>query len=732
MGLKNLGVGLVISSTLASSFKSSFKTANTSIDALNTNINTLSKTKLNIKNFKTLSKDALKNKVALDKLGLSLKRAGVDIRHIDSDSRLLRSSLVKLKKAAKIDIKINANKAAFAQQRASIVGIGASMYGVTSIIKSANTVLKAQGEIKSLGLSNEGIKNITRAGEEMALKYGQVTAPEFIKASYDIKSGIASLSADGVKNFTKFAATTAVATKSSIGDMTKLYALGYGIFRKDFKTNNDFGKQFSGAIAGAVKAFRTDGPDLVSGISNIGASAHAMGISLAEELAIVGLSKSAFNSASEAGSGYRAFLDGAGKAQDKLGLKFTDVYGKMLPMADILGLIKAKFGDINFADNNALKDAFGSSEAIQTISALIPQIDELKRGQIGLEKAMAGGLSQSQAMAKAMDSGYGFEKMGNALSYLSFTMGKAVAPAIDVLATGLGGLAKGVAWLDDKVPFLIPIFSGLALGIMGLVTVLKIATLGKLAFKWAILSIRKSILISTASNLYNAMSLRRVGLSAIWARGKMLVFSAASKVAAASQWILNAAMTANPIGLVIAGVAALAVGAVVLYKNFAPFTDFVDGIWSKLKGFFSFVSKGWESVGSIIGSIGSFLGFGGSDKAASEKPTKKPLAKAVGVASVIALSSTIAVASPMQQQPLVKQVVASPMQQQPLVKQVVASPMQQQPLVKQASKEKHASTQVFHIQVNVHNPKDTVDVEKAVVQAMRKQSSGVSLSDEDI
>jgi len=704
MALQDLGIGLVIGGALASSFKSSFKAANTSIDALNTNINHLSKTKLNIKSFKALSKDAVKNKTALDKMGLSLKRSGVDVRHLDRDSRLLRTSLVRLKKAAKIDIQLNANKAAFAQQRASIVGIGASMYGVTSIIKSANTVLKAQGEIKSLSISDKGIKKITRAGEEMALKYGQVTAPEFIKASYDIKSGIASLSEDGVKNFTKFAATTAVATKSSIGDMTKLYALGYGIFRKDFKTDNDFGKQFSGAIAGAVEAFRTDGPDLVSGISNIGASAHAMGVSLSEELAIIGVSKGAFNSASEAGSGYRAFLDGTGKAQKKLNLDFTDGHGKMLPMVDILGLLKTKFGDINFADNNALRDAFGSSEALKTIGALMPKIDALKNAQIGLNKSMAGGLSKSEAMANAMDMGYGFEKMSNARGYLSYTIGKAVAPAIDALATGLGGLAKGVAWLDDNVPFLIPVFSGLALGIVGLVTVLKIATLGKLAFKWALLSSRKSILISTASNLYNAMSFNRIGASALWARGKVLAFAVASKVAAAGQWVLNAAMTANPIGLVIAGVAALGVGVVALYQNFTPFTDFVDGIWSKLKGFFSFVMDGWDSVGSIIGNIGSFLGFGG-DKKPAAKATK-----ALGAAGAVALSSTMVMASPM----------PTPV------------PMQQYNAPQYTARAKQESAQTFHIQVNVHNPKDTVDVEKAVVQAMRKQSSGTSLNDEDI
>lgn len=720
MALQDLGLGIVFGGAIASSFKTSFKTANNNITDLNSNINHLSKTKLNIKHFKTLAKDGDKNKTTMDKLGLSLKKTGIDVRHIDADSRLLRTSLVQLKRAAKIDIKLTSNKEAFAAQKASIIGIGASLYGVTSVVKSASTVLKAQGEIKSLGIKQEGIDSITQAGQEMALQFGQITAPEFIKAAYDIKSGISSLSDEGVKDFTRFAATTAVATKASVGEMTKLYALGYGIFRQDFQNDNDFGNQFSGAIAGAVQAFRTDGADLSAGLSNIGASAQAMGVSLQEELAIIGVSKSAFNSASEAGSGYRAFLTGVGGAQEKLGLQFTDSMGKMLPMTDILGLINAKYGDLDVAEIGALKTAFGSDEAVKTITALLPKIDQLSTAQFGLEKSMAGGLNKSEEMTNAMDSGYGFEKMSNALSFMSFTIGKAVVPAIDVLASALGGIAKGIAWLDNNIPFLVPLFSGLAMGVMGLVVALKIATLGKLAFQFALLSTRKSILISSAANLYNAMSFNRVGVAALAARGKVLAFAIGTRVATAAQWLLNAALTANPIGLVIAGVAALAAGAVALYQNFAPFTEFVDGLWGKLKGFFSFVLDSWKSVGSIIGKAATWLGFGSDEPSPVKEATRTPmtsgaLKKSAGVASALALSSTLAVAQPMPQP------VPFPMQ--------VPSTVQPQKLAKHKDGN---SRQTFHVNVVVNNPSNNVDVETAIMQAMRKQRAGVSLQDEDI
>ena len=47
----------------------------------------------------------------------------------------------------------------------------------------------------------------------------------------------------------------------------------------------------------------------------------------------------------------------------------------------------------------------------------------------------------------------------------------------------------------------------------------------------------------------------------------MLAFNVATKLAAAGQWALNIAMSANPIGLVIAGIAALIGIGYLLYKN---------------------------------------------------------------------------------------------------------------------------------------------------------------------
>nr|WP_225879842.1 phage tail tape measure protein [Abyssogena phaseoliformis symbiont] len=143
------------------------------------------------------------------------------------------------------------------------------------------------------------------------------------------------------------------------------------------------------------------------------------GVSLAEELAITGVSKSAFSSASESATGYKAFLNGVGKAQEKLGIQFTDSNGKMLPMVDVLDNFKSEFSDLqNVEVQDKIKEAFGFDDAKKIIMALIDKSGDLVKAQSDIEYAMANGMAKSDQIAKAMDRGYGFAKIGHSVEYL--------------------------------------------------------------------------------------------------------------------------------------------------------------------------------------------------------------------------------------------------------------------------------------------------------------------------
>jgi len=88
----------------------------------------------------------------------------------------------------------------------------------------------------------------------------------------------------------------------------------------------------------------------------------------------------------------------------------------------------------------------------------------------------------------------------------------------------------------------------------------------------------------------------------------------ATKTWTAGQWLLNAALEANPIGLVIAAIAALAAGIVLAYKKSDTFRSIVNGafnavkntvstVWDKISGILSKFKSGISAVGDTAGAL---------------------------------------------------------------------------------------------------------------------------------
>lgn len=84
---------------------------------------------------------------------------------------------------------------------------------------------------------------------------------------------------------------------------------------------------------------------------------------------------------------------------------------------------------------------------------------------------------------------------------------------------------------------------------------------------------------------------------------------AASKIWAAGQWLVNAAMYANPIGLVVVAIAALVAGVILAYKHSETFRRIVQAAWSGIKiaaeaTWLFLRDKVWPVILTIFRSIG--------------------------------------------------------------------------------------------------------------------------------
>jgi hypothetical protein len=97
-----------------------------------------------------------------------------------------------------------------------------------------------------------------------------------------------------------------------------------------------------------------------------------------------------------------------------------------------------------------------------------------------------------------------------------------------------------------------------------------------------------------------------VGVVAALAAGVLVVnagfavYTAAVRVAAAAQVVFNAALAANPIGLVVIAIAALAAGVLVAYKRSETFRNIVNGLWDKLKQLGGWIREHWGTIGAIV------------------------------------------------------------------------------------------------------------------------------------
>lgn len=102
-------------------------------------------------------------------------------------------------------------------------------------------------------------------------------------------------------------------------------------------------------------------------------------------------------------------------------------------------------------------------------------------------------------------------------------------------------------------------------------------------------------------------------------RGAVAAYQAGVVVVTAAQWLWNAALTANPLGLIVVGVAALIAVVVLLYTKWDSVKSVLGWVWDKLKGIISLGKSVGEFVGSLFGSGG---GGGGT-------PASAPVSAAV-------------------------------------------------------------------------------------------------------
>ena len=94
-------------------------------------------------------------------------------------------------------------------------------------------------------------------------------------------------------------------------------------------------------------------------------------------------------------------------------------------------------------------------------------------------------------------------------------------------------------------------------------------------------------------------------------QGGLMSLTIAQKAAAAAQLLLNAAMSANPIGIVIALIAALVAGLVYFWNTNEDFRNAVKGIWEDIKQTFinalDTIKSAWSTVKDFFANVAEWI-----------------------------------------------------------------------------------------------------------------------------
>lgn len=165
-------------------------------------------------------------------------------------------------------------------------------------------------------------------------------------------------------------------------------------------------------------------------------------------------------------------------------------------------------------------------------------------------------------------------------------LGQSMAPLITSV---IGGLSGGIEYLRDTFEWVQahgPLVKGVLTGIAVAVGVYTAA-----------------LAVNSTTTFYNTLLTKgavvALGLQTVWTN----LATAATSLWTGAQWLLNAALTANPIGVVVMAIAALVAGVIYAWYHFESFRAGVMGVWEVLKATFAWVASAVRPIidGLVLG-----------------------------------------------------------------------------------------------------------------------------------
>ena len=562
MAVERVGLSFTIGAALSSAFKNNFKQVNSSISNIGAGIRTLSRERLDINrqiNLNPENAERFRTRLSEINRELSRLRAARRVNVIfESNMQEMRNQMASLGKIA----------------AGAAVGGGLMSIPVRTAIEFEQSMLNVKSAIN--GITEDEFKALN----DEAKRLGAAT------------SFSASQAAEGMKYLAMagFNTNQIIAAMPGLLDMAKAGVIDLGR-ASDISSNilSAFGISANemGRVADTLTmAFTTSNTTLESlgyTMKYVGPIAKEAGMSLEESAAMAGLLGNVGIQGEMAGTQLRAMVNRltapVGPAQEKLkelGITVKDSAGNLRPMIELLAEMDSKTANMGNADRlAAFKTIFGE-EAVSGLTELINQagVGGIAK-YLDIVKNNTGKASQVASIQMAGVKG-AMDELSSAAEGLSITFANLFLPAIKSIANGMKSLTNTLNSFIETHPVLTRgVFYAVA-GFTAYVAVVKALMIAKSA-----LAVGTTLLASKTLLL----------------NGVVTTATVVTKAVTVAQWALNAALTANPIGLIVAGVAALIGVGIALYKNWDKISKFFITAWENIK---SAVAGGFEYISGIL------------------------------------------------------------------------------------------------------------------------------------
>jgi TP901 family phage tail tape measure protein len=263
----------------------------------------------------------------------------------------------------------------------------------------------------------------------------------------------------------------------------------------------------------------------------------------------------------------------------------------------------------------ATGDQTGMSVAMMTTKGSAADLNDIQKKLAGTTKDADGstkGWAETQRQANVH-----IDSAKVAVQALGIQMGSVLLPGVSKV---VGGLAELLGWMGQCKPVADAL--GIALGVVLVAACIGFVTKGVgsaitgLSNLWSVME--------TVAGQCKRLATAIIEMDFAAFATKIRAVVTAVKEWTVAQWLLDAAMDANPIGLIIIAIAALIAIAILVITHWQQVKDFFIGLWDKLKSLFSegwawitkTVSEAWDkikaffsqSTGDILKQVGEFIG----------------------------------------------------------------------------------------------------------------------------